>query len=237
MKIKKLTVVMGGACLSLLLIGSAFASTASNASSVSMSKTGIISSSFDDLKAKLEQEKNSKNLASTTPLVQGEDFQISRQDFIFYKSNMDMINKLQNNKIAPSSISDDALIDEMVLKELTVNHAKKLGLQVSPQEVDAVIQQERTLLNDPSITGENNETVREIMKHRIRITGLSEDEFWKSKETKKEYEKALLTGKLFDKLVAEGKIEKDGASFGVFQKSLLESSKGKVTVNKNALNN
>ncbi|MCP3776700.1 SurA N-terminal domain-containing protein [Paenibacillus sp. MZ04-78.2] len=148
-----------------------------------------------------------------------------------------MINKLQNNKNALSSISDDALIDEMVKKELTVSHAKKLGIQVSAQEVDAVTQQERSLLNNPSITGEDNETVREIMKHRIRITGLSDEEFWKSNETRKEYEKALLMGKLFDKLVAEGKIEKDGASFGVFQNSLLVSSKGKVTVNKNALNN
>ncbi|MCP3776701.1 hypothetical protein NLX71_26025 [Paenibacillus sp. MZ04-78.2] len=82
MKINKLTVVMSGACLSLLLIGSAFASTASNASSVSTSKTGIISSSFDDLKAKLEQEKSNKNVASAAPLAQGEDFQISRLCFL-----------------------------------------------------------------------------------------------------------------------------------------------------------
>ncbi|WP_019537607.1 hypothetical protein [Paenibacillus ginsengihumi] len=230
MKLNRLFVIMGGACLSLLLIGSAFAS------NLSTSTVEIISSSFDSLKAKLDQEQNNK-LASAVPLAQSDDFQISKQDFVFYKSNMEMIKKLQNQQsLNSSSISDDALINEMLTKEITVSHAKKLGLKVSPQEIEEVIEVEKSALNDPSITGENNEIVREIMKHRIRITGLSEDEFWKSDKIKNEYEKALLMGKLFDKLVEEGKIENDGASFGAYQKELLNNYKGKVTINKSILN-
>ncbi|OAB34898.1 hypothetical protein PMSD_14165 [Paenibacillus macquariensis subsp. defensor] len=241
MKLNKLTVIVGSTCLSLLLIGSAFAS---NAFNTSPAKAEIISSSFDDLKAKIEQEKRSKSLAADVPLVRGKDFQISKQDFIFYKSGMEMINKLQNNNsLKSSSFSDDSLIDDMVTKELTVSYAKELGLKVTPQEVDTVIQQERSYLNDPSITGEleggidNNETVREIMKHNIRITGLSEDEFWNRDQTKQGYEKALLLGKLYDKLAAEGEIEKDGAAFENYKKNLFENSKGEVIVDKSVLNN
>ncbi len=222
--------------MSLLLVGSAFAA---NAFTPSADKTQIISSTFDELKGKLEQYKDKRSLAADVPLVQGDDFQISKQDFIFYKSNMEMINKLQNNgskSLNSASFSDDTLIGEMVKKELTVSYAKKLGLEVTPQEVDAVIQQERSYLNDFSITGENNELVREIMKYRIGMTGLSDDEFWNSESTREQYEKALLMGKLYDKLVAEGKFEKgDGAAFGNFQKTLLEEAKGSVIVNKEVL--
>ncbi|MDR0267083.1 hypothetical protein [Paenibacillus sp.] len=239
MRLNKLTVVIGSTCLSLLLVGSAFAASASNVFDSSATKSEIISSSFDDLKVMLDQENNTRSIAVVAPLVHGGDFQISKQDFIFYKSNMEMINKLQNiSSLKSVSLSDDSLIGEMVKKEVTVSYAKKLGLEVTPQEVDAVIQQERSFLNDPSITGENNDTVREIMKNRIRITGLSEDEFWNSDQTRKEYEKALLIGKLFDKLVADGEIEKDnGADFGNYQKKILESYKGEVIVDKSVLNN
>ncbi|BFH65377.1 hypothetical protein [Paenibacillus azoreducens] len=232
MKLNKLTVIAGGVCLSLFLIGFAFSASASNAANPSTDKVDTIRSSFNDLKAKLDPDQNHQNSAVPVPLVQGEDFQISKQEFIFYKSNLELINKLQNHQI---SISDDALIDNMVKKKLTVSYAKNLGLKVTPEEVDAVIERERSSLSDSSIKGRNNETVRELMKQRIRITGLSEDEFWNSDQTKKEYEKALLIGKLFDKLAAEGKIGKEGADFESFQKNLLESSVGKLTINKNVL--
>ncbi|MBE9915881.1 CPBP family intramembrane metalloprotease [Paenibacillus donghaensis] len=65
---------------------------------------------------------------------------------------------------------------------------------VTPQEVDAAIQRERSYLNDSSITGKNNEIVREIMKYRIEMTGLTDDEFWNSESTREQYEKALLMG-------------------------------------------
>lgn len=237
MKFNKLIIVVSGSCLSLLLIGSSLAANSSNAYRSFLDKTEIIQSSFDDLKDKLEQEKGNKSLVAV-PLVQGDDFQISKQDFIFYKSNIEMINQLQNNNsFKSSSFSDDKLIDNMVKDELTVSYAKKLGLEVTSKEVNEAIQQERSLLNNPSITGENNDMVREILKHRIGITGLSEDEFWNNDQTKKSYEKAILKGKLFDKLVAEGKIKNDGADFGNYQMNLLKSSKGEVIVNKSELNN
>lgn len=49
----------------------------------------------------------------------------------------------------------------MVKKEVTISYAKKIGLEVTLQEADTIIQQERSYLNDPSITWENNELVRE----------------------------------------------------------------------------
>jgi hypothetical protein len=74
------------------------------------------------------------------------------------------------------------------------------------------------------------------MKYRIGMTGLPDDEFWNSASTRGQYEKALLMGKLHDKLVAEGKFEKgDGTAFENFQKSLLEEAKSSVIVHKEVL--
>jgi pSer/pThr/pTyr-binding forkhead associated (FHA) protein len=123
----------------LLLIGSPFAA---NAFTPSADKTHRISSTFEELKGKLEPYKDKRSLAADVPLVQGDDFQISKRTFIFYKSNMEMINKLQNNgsqSLTATSFSDDTLIGEMVKKEVTVSYAKTLRLEVTPQEVDAVI--------------------------------------------------------------------------------------------------
>ncbi|MDR0270830.1 hypothetical protein [Paenibacillus sp.] len=75
----------------------------------------------------------------------------------------------------------------MVQKELTVSYAKILGLKVTPEEVDAVIERERSSLSDSSTTGENNETVREIMKQRIRTTVSQKQKQIKSNETTERY--------------------------------------------------
>lgn len=42
--------------------------------------------------------------------------------------------------------------------------------------------------------------VKEIMINRIRITGLSEDEFWKSDEIRDGYQESAMLANLYDQL-------------------------------------
>ncbi|MDR6550938.1 SurA N-terminal domain-containing protein [Paenibacillus qinlingensis] len=139
----------------------------------------------------------------------------------------EMINKFSKNK---ATIEDNVLVDDMIKKELLVKQAKKAGIQVSAEEVSNLIKRERAAIDNTNYLDENTETVKEIMKNRIRITGLSEDDFWNSNEIKTEYEKAILSGKLYDQLTQQGKI-KSIQEFENFKDDLLNKSKSSLTIN------
>lgn len=186
-----------------------------------------IKTGFDKVKEQVNQQKLFKDTTGIEiPLVKGEGFQISAKDFSFYKGNLELLYKLDKK---PLRLDDSNLIDEMVKKELLVKRAEKLGMTVSKQEVDSVIEKERNAFNDPAISGKNNDTVKEIMKNRIRITGFSDDEFWNSEDIRKQYEKSIIIGKLYDHLISTKEI-KDMQDFLQYQNTLLLTEKGKYSI-------
>lgn len=121
------------------------------------------------------------------------------------------------------------LLMNFIKSELTVQNAKNLGLEATAQEITDVIAVEKAALNDPNLDPENY-LVKELMSNRIRITGLTEDEFWNSEETRYGYEKAILIGKLYDQLVKEGTLN-NIAEFNEYQTGLLNASQDKLEIN------
>ena len=185
---------------------------------------------FNQIKIKQDQQKQAV-------LVQGDGFQIDAKQFVFYKSNLEMIAQLENQpKIV---LSDDQIIDNLIIEELTAQYAKQQGITASAQEISDEISKERAALHDPkNVDPKNgntkNKIVFEIMKNRIRITGLTEDQFWQSAEIRGSYERAILIGKLYVKLQSEGKI-KSMQDFQTFKSNLLEQNRSKVKIYKDTI--
>lgn len=68
------------------------------------------------------------------------------------------------------------------------------------------------------------------MDQRIKLTGLSEEEFWDSDLVFKEYEKTLYIDKLYNKLIGE-KVINDIQGFEEFQINLLKEYKNSHSIN------
>ncbi|WP_440115284.1 SurA N-terminal domain-containing protein [Paenibacillus sp. QZ-Y1] len=221
---KKYISIMMGVFAALLLTGSVIYSQ----STIPKEQT---KDGFDEIQLSLEKEKLNRNLTAESPLVVGEGIEITRDKFIFYKKSSELISSLQNNNnlVKQASQSDEDIINELIKSELTVQNAKNLGLEATAQEIDDVITAEKAALNDPDLDPDNY-LVKELMSNRIRITGLTEEEFWNSEETRYGYEKAILLGKLFDQLVKEGTIN-DITDFNEYQTGLLNASQDKLEIN------
>lgn len=165
--------------------------------------------------------------------MQGENVRITIRDFIFYKSNLELLYRLQDKAF---TLTDEELIDAMLQQRLTVQYAKQAGLTATEQEqeIDEVIAQEREVLYDSQISAVNKDIIKEIMDNRIRITGLSEEDFWNSEDVKKSYEDAILLGKLYSQLLQEGKIQ-NAEDFVQFQNELLQKAKKSLKIHRELL--
>lgn len=164
-------------------------------------------------------------------LVEGENVEISLERFIFYKHNVELINELNKlNGYEGKPFSDRELIYELIKKDLTVQYAKEQGIEVSEDEVTNYIEEQRKWLYDPNVPGENKKIVQELMANRIKLTGLTEDEYWKSEDTRLEYEKVLYIHKVIGELMEQGKV-KAPADFERFQDELLQKHQDKFEVN------
>ncbi|MBP2002393.1 hypothetical protein J2Z69_003466 [Paenibacillus shirakamiensis] len=224
MKKKYITMMMG---LFALLLTSSVIYSQSNSSKEQ------IKDGFDEIQSSLEKEKLNSNLRANSPLVEGEGIRITTDTFIFYKKSSELVSGLQNNVVKQRPQSDDDIIKELIKSELTALHAKKLGLKATSQEINGVITSERAALHDSNLDPDHD-LVKELMSNRIRITGLTEDKFWNSEDTRVGYEKAILIGKLYDRLLKKGTI-KDVADFDKYQTGLLNDSQGKLKINYDAI--
>lgn len=181
-----------------------------------------IKKGFDEIQASLGQQH-----LQSEPLVEGAGIKIPAERFIFFKKNAELVNSLQSNSFQTAVTNDEDIINELIATDLSLQYAKNLGLNATTEEIDNAIEYERAALDDPDPA---NNFVKEIMENRIRITGLSEDEFWESEETRYNYEKAIIIGKLATKLIDDGEIQ-DISEFSDFQKDLLNATKSKLKIN------
>lgn len=197
---------------------------ATNKYLVTAEQKEMIENAFSELK-----DQNNP-LGKSNYIISGDDIKISKSEFDFYKVNIKLMNQLNANldnssdKIA-SFPTDQELIDEMLKKRISVQHAKKIGVTVTEGEVKEVINREKNMLNSEEVDAQNQALIREIMHQRINLTGLSEEEFWDSDLVFEEYEKALYIDKLYNKLIAEKTIN-DIQGFEEYQNNLLEEYKG-----------
>lgn len=156
-------------------------------------------------------------------VAEGPGFNITKERFLLYKQN----HEIQIDLLQTKRMSDNEIIDELIKKELTILDAKKRGVTVSDDEIDEMIQFQRASLNDGR--GDSYELIKELMLNRIRITGMSDDEFWSSELVWNEYRDSIYVGKLSTLLMSEGEVA-GMVGFDDYQEKLLEANKGKVKI-------
>lgn len=156
------------------------------------------------------------------------DIEISESEFEFYKANIKLINQLNkaegNFSFQTGIPSDQELVDEMLKKRLSVQYARNSGITVDEDEIIEVVNREKSILNSSNLDIENQALIQEIMKQRIKLTGLSEEDFWKSDFVHKEYESVLYIDKLFKDLMEKEEIS-NIQDFEKLQIHLLEQYK------------
>jgi len=150
-----------------------------------------ISRAFDSLKAKLDQSKNDKAIPSAAAEIDG--ITIDQDRFLFYKANIELTYALNGNKPVPN---DDELLSNLIQEDRIVQKAIQRGIIVSDQELQEAIDYQRELYDNYDPLDKDQELVHELMSNRIRITGLSDDDFWASDLVKDGYKKAILKSKL-----------------------------------------
>lgn len=150
-----------------------------------------ISRAFDSLKAKLDQSKNDKTNSSVVAEIDG--ITIDKERFLFYKANIELTYALNGNKQVPD---DNELLNNLIQEDRIVQKAIQRGITVSDQELQEAIDDQRELYENYEPLDKDQELIHELMSNRIRITGLSDNEFWASELVKDGYRKAILKSKL-----------------------------------------
>ncbi|MFD1887603.1 hypothetical protein [Paenibacillus wenxiniae] len=213
---------------------------------VAAKQQAVVQTTFDQLQSADGQQGSASGSSADSPnnglLVTGDDIRISKQEFDFYKANVEMVTKLnqlqQGEQVAGNMATDSSqLLNQLLKTELAVQYAKKIGITVSEQEMTQMVNTEKTRLYDATLASEHNDQqlIQQIMAHRIQLTGLSEQEFWKSEPIKQQYGKTIYMSKLYDELLKKGQI--DGpAAFDAFQDKLVQEQQGQYTIHTQLLN-
>lgn len=125
------------------------------------------------------------------------------------------------------------ILEKMIKERLVVEYAKKQGLSVTNDEIEAYIKQVRSQLHSEEAPAD----IKEMMKNRIRISGLSEDQFYASPEIIQSYERMLYSTKVAELLLSQGKLVNPAQDFEKFQAELWDTSKDTIRINNNELIN
>lgn len=98
-----------------------------------------------------ELKDQNSSMDKSNYIISEGDIVISKPEFDFYKVNIKLMNQLNatldnsSDKIA-SLPRDQELIDEMLKKRISVQHAKEIGITVTEGEVKEVINREKICL-------------------------------------------------------------------------------------------
>lgn len=223
MKKKYLLIPAVGICVLAMTLSMVSASS-------SPSNSELISQSFDEMKIKIDKTSAVQNqyLASYDTL------KIDIKDFVFYKENAQLVAKLKNTEVP----NDQFLLDNMLKDKLTAYEAIQQGITVSDEEVQREIDFQRDVFeNQLDVSSPEVQDVYDMMKNRIRITGLSEEEFWNADFVKQGYKEALLEGKLMNSLRGDDRSFETIQDFQKYKDELLTKYKDKIRLNLDLLNN
>lgn len=155
-------------------------------------------------------------------LVQGEDFKITKKDFVDYKENLAFIHK-QND--TPFSFQSEEIINEMVEKKLLYSYAKEADIEVTEEEIREYALQTKEAFED-NATPELDRIHAELAK-RLNV---APEAYFTHPDVLKQYEEVVAVGKLVERLFSEGKLN-DGFTLEDFKKELRESSRTAIQVN------
>jgi hypothetical protein len=185
-----------------------------------------ISNLFDQIKTKITDEENVQN---SVAIATGDSFKIEAGEFKLYKANLQFIAKMNN---VDFNFTNEEILKMMAKDRLIVQYAKDNGISVTNQEVDSYIKQTRNGLQSDEAPAE----FKEIMKNRIRISGLTEEQFYNSPEIRQSYERLLYGNKVAKMLSSQGRLTNPLQDYEKFKEELWNKSKDKIKINRNALN-
>lgn len=210
---KQWMVIAGCAGMAVILFWIASAITAKQTYDQAAIKHG-----FDEIELKVNQQRFME--AQKTELG---SWTVTPEQFLFYKLNLQLFHTIQNT--LDSMPDDELLLDNLLKEKLVAQKALELGITVEDQEVENYIAEQKNLYEQ--FVPENQDIAYDFMKNRIRITGLSEEEFWSSSALRNKYYEALLGSKLMMKLLEDGTLDKP-EQFNSYKQELLERARDNV---------
>lgn len=193
--------------------------------------TGIIASaspqiSIDNLFREMDAELNKQKIISdSAEIANVQGVKITALDFRQYKANVNFVEK-SNGQLTNKTELD--LLNEMIKRELTVQYALDNGISVSEDEISIYIDEIRKALKDAP-----NEA-KEVQRNLIKKSGLSEEEYWRSEDTRNLYRRWILINKLIEQKYISGEF-KTPEDFNAFQETLLTKFRNKIQINQDNL--
>lgn len=133
-------------------------------------------------------------------MMEAEEVRISLAEYVFTLKTKELIYALNQLTVKPSG---EEVLRHMITEALTVHHAKQIGITVTPEEVKGMIDMQRRAMKGTGPKTSAEQLTLYIMEQRIRITGLSEEEFWNSEELYSAYEAAIFMNKLMGHILAD----------------------------------
>jgi len=185
----------------------------------------ILQAAFEQISMDTETSQQLVAVNGEPNIAELGDIKITQERFIFYKANLDLMREINKDAKIPE-YTDEELIENLVKKDLMVNYAKSIGITIDSYEIDQVIEYEKSMLDNLT----DNEMIKVLMENRIKITGMTEEEFWRSDIPRNEYEKAFYTNKLMARLL-ENKVIEDISGLANFENELLAENRSLLKIN------
>lgn len=132
--------------------------------------------------------------------IKTDEVRISLAEYVFTMKSKELIHALNQWNEKPSG---EEVLQHMITEALTVHHAKQTGITVTQEEVRDMINMQMRAMKDTGPKTSAEQLTLYIMEQRIRITGLSEEDFWNSEELYSAYEAAIYTNKLMGHILAD----------------------------------
>ncbi|CAM3508225.1 MULTISPECIES: SurA N-terminal domain-containing protein [Paenibacillus] len=172
----------------------------------------LVRETFDSIQSIQERIRN-QGLSSW--MIKTDEVRISLAEYVLTMKSKELIHALNpltekpsnekpsNEKPSNEKPSDEEVLRHMITEALTVHHAKEIGITVTPEEVRDVIDLQMRAMKDTDPKTSAEQLTLYIMEQRIRITGLSEEDFWNSEELYSAYEAAIYMNKLRRHILAD----------------------------------
>ncbi|BBI32403.1 SurA N-terminal domain-containing protein [Cohnella abietis] len=198
----------------LSIVAIIIAVTATVATSVFASSPISIDSLFSGMKANLSKP---GDLPDGNVIAKVGSKEITYKEF---RENSENVKMFEKKAGASLNRSNNDILNDMIKKQLTVQYAIEKGIVVSDEEVQSYANEQREALQTVS------EEAKEALKNLINISGLSENEYWKSDVLLSKYRNWIIINKLIESDNSLYTLE----AFNSFQESLLKNSSQNVDI-------
>lgn len=170
---------------------------------------------------KIKQEKV-ENVSEDDVVVEGEDFKISKKEYIDYKENLYLIHKM--NGVA-FDLSSEEIVKQMVENKALIQEAKKADVSVTDIEINEYAMQTKKAVEQSEIS-----EIHEIHKALAKNLNVSLDDYFTHPDILKEYKNLLLVEKHID-ILFEQEVLNDDFTVEDYTKKVMNNYKNSLIMN------